>query len=261
MTNTYSTKVRTFSQLSSRIYSYNPNTQGRRMLAEIITEGNLIQHHPVINAAGMEQMQSPILAPYGQAQMTHVESFLLGNKCQDIAISDAREFLAATSCQTGGYISHVSAAVLLLILFHTQGLSPILCNGRIGIPMCTHIMQIQFLCTREGEPSVTFLTRNLAHQTHGLCRGYPLAEVMAAAGISVHMSIDIAYGGKPMTEITPSGSIMTGGEHQSNHCLHECSAIHLAQIYGQLFTAVLTLKGMCHIGDVQKLIGIMEYKR
>ena len=106
MTNTYSTKVRTFSQLSSWIHPYNPNTQGRRMLAEIITEGNLIQHHPVINAAGMEQMQSPILVPYGQAQMTHVESFLLGNKCQDIAISDAREFLAATSCQTGGvYIS------------------------------------------------------------------------------------------------------------------------------------------------------------
>ena len=84
---------------------------------------------------------------------------------------------------------------------------------------------------------------------------------MAAAGISVHMSIDIAYGGKPMTEITPSGSIMTGGEHQGNHSLHECSAIHLAQIYGQLFTAVLTLKGMCHIGDVQKLIGIMQHER
>ena len=84
---------------------------------------------------------------------------------------------------------------------------------------------------------------------------------MAAAGISVHMPIDIAYDGKPMTEITPSGSIMTGGEHQGNHCLHECSTIHLAQIYGQLFTAVLTLKGMCPLGDVQKLIGIMEYKR
>ena len=115
------------------------------MLLQIAVERHTVEHHPMADAACIEQMKPPVTAPHGQAQVADIQSVTAGNECQYVAILYARQFTAPLAGQAGGDISHLLSAGLLLTLRHTLGLSLIAAYHRVGAAVMRHIVQVEFL--------------------------------------------------------------------------------------------------------------------
>ena len=93
------------------------------MLLQIAVERHTVEHHPMADAACVEQMKPPVTAPHSDSQVTDIQSVTAGNECQYVAILYARQLTAPLAGQAGGDVSHLLSAELLLTLSHADGLS------------------------------------------------------------------------------------------------------------------------------------------
>ena len=158
-------------------HSANPDSYLYRMLLHVLIERHGFIDHFLVNAAGIEQMQS-VLVPGGDAYVGSVESLLIGDDGDDVAIFDGiAEELGI------GYLPFWDIAITLAtdtLLQLSDARSPLWmgCQHLIARYMRTHPVDIHFLHGSKGR-----IGGDVLHDALFLIVIHPYSEIVLALNV------------------------------------------------------------------------------
>ena len=239
--------------LSASTKSDDTNARLGWVLLHVLVECHGLKDDLLMDTAGVEQMQSAVLAPDGKADVTDIETCLTGGNGDDVAIADVAEHFPAVPYPFLRDVAYGGSRYALLHLGYKTTLLHADLEQGIGVGVTAHIGKAEF--HGDGDAAAWLY---LANQTQ-LCPGLnPLAEVVIAAAVTVYLPFVVTQFPKPGEEVLPALTAVAGCERQSTDVLHERRTIEALEIDSQMLFLVLNLESVSHIRSPHELTGIEE---
>lgn len=242
--------------ISPHLQAYDANAGLGGVLLHILIKRHRLQHNFLVDAAGIEQMQLPILSPNGKTNMADIKTRLVRRDSQDVAVVDAAKYLAAVPHPFLIYIIYRGSRCTFLHLGYKAAFLHIDLQQRIGVGVSAHIGEVEL--HRDSDAAVGY---NFANQSLPCSRLNPLAEVVIAAAVTINLPILITQRAQPKEEILPALTAVTRCECQGTDILHKRRAVEALQVDGQMFLLAVNLQRLPHVWLVHEQIGVEESER